>query len=107
MVKLNLSSKEANMELEGQAVVAIVVDPKGHDEDTATLMLGEGSKYQIMSTVGHGVAAIVRELGKTNFSRAALAAVVVEQLKEVIEDEDAPKEEKIFEGKMEEFLDEG
>ena len=38
MVKLNLNNGTNNLDMEGKAVIAIVIDPVGHDADCEALM---------------------------------------------------------------------
>lgn len=107
MVKLNLNNGTNNLDMEGKAVIAIVIDPAGHDADCAALLLGEYSPYAAAKVAGTGIGSIVNQLGKNTFDRVMLAADVIKQIKGAL-DGDAIKEKdivekEIFNGKMEDF----
>lgn len=105
MVKLNLNMNdgEHNVDMEGKAVVAFVMDPKGHDADSAALMVGEASPHNAALAIGTGVGSILSQLGKSAFDRAMLAAEVMKYIKSAL-DGDSIKEKDIFEGTVEEFM---
>lgn len=102
-VKLRLTDGTESYDFAGKCVFAVITDPEGRDADTQMLALGNGSAFQIASAVGSGLAAFFENEAATNLQRVMLTAVVMEKLKEAIYGE--PKEKKIFEGTMEEFMD--
>lgn len=116
MVKLNLNNGTNNLDMEGKAVIAIVIDPSGHDADCAALMLGETSAHNTALAAGTGIGSIINQLGRTTFDRVMLASKAIEQIKHAldgrgIKEKDIANvtdvaEEKIFEGTVEEYLDE-
>ena len=108
MVKLNMNINdgEHNLEMEGKAVVAIVMDPKGHDADCAAMLVGESSQHNVALAIGNGVGSILNQLGKDSFNRVLLAAEVMKQIKNAI-DGDNIKEKDIFEGTVKEFMARG
>ena len=108
MVKLNMNMNdgEHNLEMEGKAVVAFVMEPKGHDADYAALVVGESSPHSIALAIGNGVGSILNQLSKDSFNRVLLAAEVMKQIKNAI-DGDNIKEKDIFEGTVEEFMARG
>ena len=106
MVKLNLNNGTNNLDMEGKAVIAFVIDPAGHDADYAALMLGKSSLNEIAISAGTGIGSIINQLGKNTFDRVILAADVIKQIKGTLEG-DTIKEEKIVEGKAEEFFEGG
>lgn len=110
MVKVNLNSGTNNLDMEGKAVIAIVIEPAGHDADCAALMLGETSAHNTALAAGTGIGSIINQLGRTTFDRVMLAGKAIDQIKKAlegdgVEEKDMLKEKKIFEGKMEDFLD--
>ena len=109
MVKLNLNNGERNLDMEGKAVIAIVIDPSGHDADCAALMIGESSPHAAAIAAGTGIGSIINQLGKTTFDRVIIASKTMEQIKHAIDGSGIKEkdivEEKIFEGKMEDFAD--
>jgi hypothetical protein len=109
LIKLNLGNGTNNIELEGKAVVAIVIEPSGHDADYAALMVGESSPHIVAKAAGVGIGSIVSKMGRNTFDRAMLASTAIGQIKnaingEGIKEEDVVKE-KIFEGRMEGWHD--
>ena len=96
MVKVNLDNGTDNLDMKGKAVIAIVIDPAGHDADCAVLMLGESSPYAAAKAAGTGIGSIVNQLGKNTFDRVMLAADVIKQIKGALEG-NTIKEEKIVE----------
>lgn len=109
MVKLNLNNGTNNLDMEGKAVIAIVIDPAGHDADCAVLMLGETSPHDAALAAGTGIGSIINQIGRTTFDRVMLAGKAIDQIKHAIEGSGIKEkdivEEKIFEGKMEDFAD--
>lgn len=115
MVKLNLNNGTNNLDMEGKAVIAIVIDPAGYDADGAALMLGESSPHAAALAAGTGIGDIINQLGRTTFDRVMLASKAIDQIKHALDgsgikekdiaDVTDVAEEKIFEGTMEEFLD--
>ncbi|MBR2259633.1 MAG: hypothetical protein IJ899_20320 [Blautia sp.] len=110
MVKLNLNDGTNNRNMEGKAVIAIVIDPAGHDADCTTLMLGETSAYNTALAAGTGIGSIINQLGRNTFDRVMLASKIMDQIKGAIDGSGIKKkditdvaEEKIFEGKMEDY----
>ena len=108
MVKLNMNMNdgEHNIEMEGKAVVAFVMDPKGHDADFVALLVGESSPHSVALAIGNGVGSILNQLGKDSFNRVLLAAEVMKQIKNAL-DGDNIKEKDIFEETVEEFMAKG
>ena len=108
MVKLNMNMNdgEHNLEMEGKAVVAFVLEPKGHDADCAALLVGESSPHSVALAIGNGVGSILNQLGKDSFNRVLLAAEVMKQIKNAL-DGDNIKEKDIFEETVEEFMAKG
>lgn len=108
MVKLNMNMNngEHNIDMEGKAVVAFVIDHEGHDADYAALLVGESSPHSIVLAIGNGVGSILNQLGKDSFNRVLLAAEVMKQIKNAL-DGDNIKEKDIFEGTAEEFMARG
>lgn len=114
MVKLNLNDGTNNRNVEGKAVIAIVIDPAGHDADCSALMLGESSPHAAALAAGIGIGSIINQLGRNTFDRVMLASKTMDRIKGAIDgsgikekditDVTDVAEEKIFEGKMEEFL---
>ena len=112
MVKLNLNNGANNLDMEGKAVIAIVIDPAGHDADCAALMLGESSPHAAALAAGTGIGSIINQLGRNTFDRVMLASKTMDQIKGAIDgsgikEKDIAEDKKIFEGTVEEFLDEG
>ena len=110
MVKLNLNNGTNNLDMEGKAVIAIVIDPADHDANCAALMLGESSPHAAALAGGTGIGSIINQLGRTTFDRVMLAGKAIDQIKKAlegdgVEEKDMLKEKKIFEGTMEEFMD--
>ena len=105
MVKLNMNMNdgEHNLEMEGKAVVAFVMDPKGHDADCAAMLVGESSPHNVALAMGNGVGSILSQLGKNTFDRVTLAQMVIKQIKNAI-DGDSIAEKDIFDGTMKEFM---
>ena len=108
MVKLNMNINdgEHNLEMEGKAVVAFVMDPKGHDADCVAMLVGESSPHNIALAMGNGVGSILNQLGKDSFDRVLLAAKVMKQIKKAL-DGDNIKEKDIFDGTVKEFMARG
>ena len=108
MVKLNMNINdgEHNIEMEGKAVVAFVMDPKEHDADCAAMLVGESSPHNIALAMGNGVGSILNQLGKDSFDRVLLAAEVMKQIKKAL-DWDNIKEKDIFDGTVKEFMAKG
>lgn len=108
MVKLNMNINdgEHNLEMEGKAVVAFVMDPKGHDADCAAMLVGESSQHNVALAMGKGIGSILSQLGKNTFNRVTLAQLVIKQIKDAI-DGDSIAEKDIFEGTVDEFMARG
>lgn len=108
MVKLNMNINdgEHNLEMEGKAVVAFVMDPQGHDADCAAMLVGESSPHNVALAMGNGVGSILNQLGKDSFDRVLLAAEVMKQIKKAL-DGDNIKEKDIFDGTVKEFMAKG
>lgn len=108
MVKLNMNINdgEHNLEMEGKAVVAFVMDPKGHDADCVAMLVGESSPHNVTLAMGNGVGSILNQLGKDSFDRVLLAAKAMKQIKNAI-DGDSIAEKNIFEGNVDEFMARG
>ena len=114
MVRLNLNNGTNNLDMEGKAVIAIVIDPADHDADCAALMLGETSAHNTAISAGTGIGSIINQLGRNPFDKVELFGVVMERAKNAIKggikeenlkyEVKEVEEEKIFDGKMEEFL---
>ena len=114
MVKLNLNDGKNNLDVEGSAVIAIVIDPVGQDADCAALVLGETTKYKVAFEAGSGIGSIINQLGRNPFDKVELFGVVMERAKNAIKggikeenlkyEVKEVEEEKIFDGKMEGFL---
>ena len=81
MVKLNLNNGTNNLDMEGKAVIAIVIDPAGHDADCGALMLGESSPHAAALAAGTGIGSIINQLGRTTFDRVMLAGKAIDQIK--------------------------
>ena len=108
MVKLNMNVNdgEYNLEMEGKAVAAFVMDPKGHDADGVAMLVGESSPHSVALVIGNGVGSILNQLGKNTFDKVMLAQLVIKQLKDAI-DGDSIAEKNIFEGNVDEFMARG
>lgn len=108
MVKLNMNINdgEHNLEMEGKAVVAFVMDPKGHDADCAAMLVGESSPHNAALAMGKGIGSILSQLGKNTFDKVMLAQLVIKQLKDAI-DGDSIAEKNIFKGTVDEFMARG
>ena len=106
MVKLNLDCEEKNIDMGGKAVIAIVMDPEGHDADAAALMVGSTSPHDAAIAMGNGIGSILSQLGKNTFNRVTLAQLVIKQIKDAI-DGDSIAEKDIFEGTVDEFMAKG
>ena len=109
MVKLNLDNGTNDIELEGKAVVAIVIEPSDHNADYTALIVGESSPHIVAKAAGFGIGSIISKMGRNTFDRAMLASTAIGQIKnainrEGIKEEDVVKE-KIFEEMMEDWHD--
>lgn len=103
MVKLNLNAEEHNIDTEGKAVIAFVMEPKNHDSDYAAMMVGETSPHNAAVAMGCGVGSILSQLGKNTFDRVMLAQLVIKQIKDAINGDNIA-EKNIFDGTVEEFI---
>ena len=108
MVKLNMNINdgEHNLEMEGKAVVAFVMDHKGHDADCVAMLVGESSPHNVALAMGNCVGSILSQLGKNTFDRVMLAQLVIKQIKDAI-DGDSIAEKDIFDGTVKEFMAKG
>ena len=108
MVKLNMNINdgEHNLEMEGKAVVAFVMDPKGHDADCAAMLVGSTSPHDAAFAMGKGIGSILSQLGKNTFDKVMLAQLVIKQIKDAI-DGDSIAEKDIFDGTVKEFMAKG
>ena len=105
MVKLNMNINdgEHNLEMEGKAVVAFVMNPKGHDADCAARLVGESSPHNAALAMGNGIGSILSQLGKNTFDRVMLAQLVIKQIKDAIDGDSIAKKD-IFDGTVKEFM---
>ena len=108
MVKLNMNINDGghNLEMEGKAVVAFVMDPKEHDADCAAMLVGSTSPHDAAFAMGKGIGSILSQLGKNTFDKVMLAQLVIKQLKDAI-DGDSIAEKNIFKGTVDEFMARG
>lgn len=117
MVKLNLNGGTNNIDMEGKAVIAIVIDPVTTDgANCAALMIGDTSPHAAMVAAGSGIGSIINQLGRDPFTKVKLFMLVMERAKNAVkggieertimsEIKEVEEEEEIFNGKMEDFTD--
>lgn len=117
MVKLNLNDGTHNIDMEGKAVIAIVIDPVATDgANCAALMIGDTSPYAAMVAAGSGIGSIINQLGRRDpFAKVELFAAAMKRCKDavkggikenpIINEVIEVEEEEIFSGKMEDFAD--
>lgn len=117
MVKLNLNDGTNNIDMEGKAVIAIVIDPVNTDgANCASLMIGDVSPRNAAVAAGSGIGSIINQIADNTFAKVALAVEAMKQIKAAVNGEIEGKtlrrevkrseeEEEIFSGKMEDFAD--
>lgn len=116
MVKLNLNDGTNNIDMEGKAVIAIVIDPVTTDgANYAALMIGNTSPHAARVAAGSGIGSIINQLGRDPFAKVELFAAAMKRCKDaikggikenpIINEVKEVEEEEIFNGKMEDFTD--
>ena len=117
MVKLNLNDGTHNIDMEGKAVIAIVIDPVATDgANFAALMIGNVSPRNAAVAAGSGIGSIIEQITNNNFVKVTLAVEAMKRIEAAVNGETkwknllrevkgAEEEEEIFSGKMEDFAD--
>lgn len=117
MVKLNLSDGTNNIDMEGKAVIAIVIDPVNADgANCASLMIGNVSPHNAAVAAGSGIGSIIEQIADNTFVKVMLAGEAMKRIKAAVNGEIEGKtlrrevkrseeEEEIFSGKMKDFVD--
>ena len=117
MVKLNLSNEKENLNMEGKAVIAIVIDPANADGvNCVSLMIGDVSPRDAAVAAGSGIGSIIEQIADNTFAKVTLAVEAMKRIKAAVNGEIEGKtlrrevkrseeEEEIFSGKMEDFAD--
>lgn len=84
MVKLNLTDGENNIDMEGKAVVAFVIDPANDDTDGASMMLGKANPERAMISVAEGAAGLITQLFSNPIDQCMLGVRMNQTIKDVI-----------------------
>lgn len=116
MVKLNLNDGNHNLDMEGEAVIAIVIEPVNtNGANCAVLMIGDTSPHAAMVAAGNGIGSIINQISRDPFAKVELFAAAMKRCKDaikggikenpIINEVKEVEEEEIFSGKMEDFAD--
>lgn len=84
MVKLNLTDGEKNIDMEGKAVVAFVIDPANDEADLTSMILGKGNPKREMLAVARGLGALVNQLFSNPVDQCLIGVAMNRIIKDVI-----------------------
>jgi len=84
MVKLNLTDGEKNIDMEGKAVVAFVIDPADDEADLVSMMLGKSNPKREMLAVARGLGALVNQLFNNPVDQCLIGVAMNRIIKDVI-----------------------